>query len=234
MKRRFLRLYLVRHGEVNANIEFRFLGSRDDPLNETGERQAEQLASLFSRLPVGAVFSSPLSRALATARAIGGAAGVEPVIDTQLRELDFGRWEGLTRDQILELGPGEGDILARWDRDPSIAAPDGESLVDLEHRIVGFADGLLGNPPEGPVVVVSHMGPIKILLCAALGLSPDGARRIFLDPATISVVDWSSKPVVRLVNSHSHLGWTNARWLKPPPARRNRRDAGNAGKPQAE
>jgi len=58
------------------------------------------------------------------------------------------------------------------------------------------------------------MGPIKTLLCAALQVPLTSASRIFLDPATISVIDWSSAPLVRLVNSHGHLGFGNARWLR--------------------
>ncbi len=64
------------------------------------------------------------------------------------------------------------------------------------------------------MVLVSHMGPIKVLLCAALQLPLESAGRIFLDPATISVVDWGPDAVVRLVNSHAHLGFAKARWLQ--------------------
>jgi len=211
-----VRLFLVRHGEVDANVEYRFLGRRDDPLNPNGQRQARQLSSLFEETPIAAILSSPMRRALATAEAIAAASGLVSHTDERLRELDFGRWEGLTRTEVQAMGPDEAAILARWDRDPAVAAPEGESLVDLERRIVGFADSLLAEPVRSPIAVVSHMGPIKILLCAALGLGPAGARRIFLDPATVSVVDWAAGPVVRLVNSHSHLGWSNARWLAAP------------------
>lgn len=64
------------------------------------------------------------------------------------------------------------------------------------------------------MVLVSHMGPIKALLCAALDLPLTRSSRIFLDPATISVIDWGPQPVVRLVNSHAHLGFAQARWMK--------------------
>ncbi len=69
------------------------------------------------------------------------------------------------------------------------------------------------------MAVVSHMGPIKALLCAALDVPLTVARRLFLDPGTVSVVDWSTPPVVRLVNSHAHLGWASARWLQRPPSK---------------
>ena len=63
------------------------------------------------------------------------------------------------------------------------------------------------------IVLVSHVGPIKALLCAALGVPLAAARHLFLDPATLSVVDWGDHPVVRLFNAHGHLGWDSARWM---------------------
>jgi broad specificity phosphatase PhoE len=63
------------------------------------------------------------------------------------------------------------------------------------------------------VALVSHVGPIKALLAAALGVSPQASRRLFLDPGTISVIEWSPHPLLRLFNSHAHLGWPSARWM---------------------
>jgi broad specificity phosphatase PhoE len=77
--------------------------------------------------------------------------------------------------------------------------------------VVDLVEGL---DHQGPVALVSHVGPIKALLCAAMGLPLTATRRVFLDPATVSVVDWATTPIVRLVNSHCHLGWAEARWLR--------------------
>jgi broad specificity phosphatase PhoE len=63
------------------------------------------------------------------------------------------------------------------------------------------------------IVLVSHVGPIKAILCAALHVPLTTARHLFLDPATISVVDWGARPLVRLFNAHGHLGWEAARWM---------------------
>jgi probable phosphoglycerate mutase len=213
------RLLLIRHGEVDANVEYRFLGRRDDPLNENGLAQAERLASLAATLPIDLVVTSPKDRARTTAQAIAGAADAVLSTDDRLVELDFGDWEGLTRDQIIDGDPERRDFILRWDRDPSLAAPGGESLATVQERIVAFADDTVRDHAGETLAVVSHMGAIKALLCAALGVPLTGARRLFLDPATVSVVDWSARPVVRLVNSHAHLGWSNARWLRHPPSK---------------
>jgi probable phosphoglycerate mutase len=210
------RLLLIRHGEVDANVEFRFLGRTDDPLNATGVGQAERLAALTATLSIDLVYSSPLVRARTTAHAVAEAANVAVRVDDRLIELDFGDWEGLTRQQIINGSSDRREFIVRWDSDPTLEAPAGESLLAVQNRIVDFANRMPRSHPGKTVAIVSHMGPIKALLCAALDVPLSAARRIFLDPATVSVVDWSTRPVVRLVNSHAHLGWVNARWLRKP------------------
>jgi broad specificity phosphatase PhoE len=211
-----VRLVLVRHGEVDANRRFLYLGHRDDPLNETGRRQAAALATGLSGWPVSLIVSSPLDRARATAESLAAAHDVPIETDQRLIELDFGRWEGRARQEVAASSPEERRILECWEADPAIPVPGGESLREVRDRAVGLADDLARERPRSTVALVSHMGPIKTLLCAALDLPLTGARRIFLDPATISVLDWGPTPVVRLVNSHAHLGSDAARWLDKP------------------
>jgi broad specificity phosphatase PhoE len=219
MTRDFVRLFLVRHGEVDANIELRFLGRRDDPLNSTGAAQSEELASVFSVMPIHRVVSSPLGRARQTAKAIAEAANVPLSADDRLIELDFGSWECLTRQEIRERSADDEVMLTRWEEDPASAAPDGESLLDVQTRTVEFANELLATSARTSVAVASHMGPIKALLCAVLDVPLTTTRRFFLDPATITVVDWSAKPVLRLFNSYAHQGWRHARWMREPDLR---------------
>jgi broad specificity phosphatase PhoE len=78
---------------------------------------------------------------------------------------------------------------------------------------VGELVGELAAKGEDWVVLVSHVGPIKGLLALALGLSLEQSRRFFLDPATVTVIDWRERPLLRLFNSHGHLGWTQALWM---------------------
>jgi broad specificity phosphatase PhoE len=207
-----LRVYLVRHGEVEANVGMRYLGRRDDPLNGVGRKQARQLGEVFTRLKISEVCSSPLQRARVTARAIADATDCGLSVDSRLVEMDFGPWEGLTRDEVIARSAQDKLLLERWERDPSVAPPGGESLVAVQNRCLALLNDLL-QQGLGSIALVSHVGPIKAMLCAALGLPLAGSRRMFLDPATISVVDWSRRPVLRLFNAHGHLGWSRARWL---------------------
>jgi broad specificity phosphatase PhoE len=211
---RATRLMLVRHGEVDANRSYAYLGRRDDELNATGLEQARALAVALTELRLDRIVSSPLRRAVSTAAAIAERTGVAVDVDDRLIELDFGSWEGRSRTEVVASGEDERRSVERWEADPSLPVPGGESLDQLQARVVDWANQTAGDHRGSTVLMVSHMGPIKTLLCAALGLPLALSRRIFLDPATVSVIDWGEIPVVRLVNGHGHLGFSQARWIR--------------------
>ena len=210
------RLYLVRHGETLANREYRYIGTRDDPLSVHGQTQAMQLAEALFGLPIAAAYSSPLQRTYHTALPIAARHSLEVQRVDDLRECDFGTWEGLSRAEVLERSPEDSQRLREWERNTSIAPPGGESFEALQQRVCAAVEHLAQAHPDQAIVLVSHVGPIKVLLSAALGAPISAAVRIFLDPATISAVDWqdAAHATVRLVNSHAHLGWQQARWMK--------------------
>jgi broad specificity phosphatase PhoE len=210
------RLYLVRHGETLANREYRYIGSKDDPLSPLGQTQALQLAEALSEMPIAAVYSSPLQRSYNTALPIAAGHSLEVQRVNDLRECDFGIWEGLSRAEVLERSPEDSQRLREWERNTSVAPPGGESFEALQQRVVAAVEPLAHAHPDQAIVLVSHVGSIKVLLSAALGAPLASAFRIFLDPATISVVDWrdAMHAIVRLINSHAHLGWQEARWMK--------------------
>ena len=198
-----------------ANRGMRYIGSRDDALTEHGQTQAELLAGALAKLPVAAVYSSPRQRAYQTALPIAASHQLDVRVLDDLRESDFGTWEGLSRGEVMTRSAQDAQHLLAWERDSSLAPPAGESLEAMYRRVNVAIISLAEMHPDQTLVLASHVGPIKAVLCAALGLPVSAAFRIFLDPATISVVDWKQPyPVVRLVNSHSHLGWERARWMQ--------------------
>lgn len=209
------RLFLIRHGQTLANRSFRYIGSRDDALSDTGERQATQLATALAPLPIAAVYSSPLQRAHATARALAAPHQLEVQIADELRESAFGAWEGLSRDEVLARSVEDARLLHAWEQDPTLAPPGGESFAAMQQRVSTFIEQLVATHAGQTLALVSHVGPIKVLLATALAVPISASFRVFLDPATISVIDWQSggHALVRLVNSHAHLGWTEARWM---------------------
>ncbi len=210
------RLILVRHGETMANREYRYIGIKDEPLSTLGQTQAIQLAEALSVLPIAAVYSSPLQRTYDTAVPIAARHKLAVQRVDDLRECDFGTWEGLKRAEIIELSPVDAQRIREWERNASVAPPEGESFEALQQRVCAVVESLAQAHPDQTIVLVTHVGPIKVLLSTALGAPLTSAFRIFLDPATISVVDWrdAAHATVRLVNSHAHLGWDQARWMK--------------------
>ncbi len=215
-----VRCFVVRHAEATANPELRYLGSRDDPLTERGQWQATRLAQAFASLPLTGLYTSPLTRAVDTASAIAHAHGMPYIRDPRLIEGAMGTWEGLQRTEILARSPEDDAHHQRWEADPACAPPGGESLADVQTRLMTFVQDLTVRHAGTSVVVVSHVGPIKALLCAVMGVPLTAARRMFLDSATISVidwgvgaVDWGVPAVLRLYNAHHHLGWEDAAWM---------------------
>lgn len=215
----FVRLFLVRHAEATANPDLRYLGSRDDPLTERGRWQARQLADAFASIPVAAVYTSPLTRAVDTASAIAHVHRIPYISDPRLVEGAMGTWEGLRRAEILARSPEDAAHHQRWETEPTCAPPGGESLAHVQTRVVAFVQDLTTRHAGASAVVVSHVGPIKALLCAVMDVPLTAARRMFLDSATVSVIDWGAEAVdwgvpavLRLYNAHHHLGWEDAPW----------------------
>lgn len=207
-----LRLFLVRHGETSSNRELRYLGSLDEPLTPDGLLQAESVADILALLAPAAVYASPLRRAAQTGGPIAARLGLPLLPEPRLREQCFGAWEGLRRAEVVERGAAERALLAAWESDPTAAPPGGESLAAVAARVHDLADELAAAHPGGRLVLVSHVGPIKALLCTALAAPLTAVRRLFLDPGTLTIVDWGDPPVVRLVNAHGRLDWQEARW----------------------
>jgi broad specificity phosphatase PhoE len=210
------RFILVRHGETAANRDMRYIGTRDDALTERGHEQARLLARALTPLPVAAIYTSPRQRARATAQPLADQLNVPALVVDDLRESAFGAWEGMSRAEVLAHSPGWAEHLRAWEADATVAPPDGESIAAMTTRVAAFAERLLDQHVGKTVVFVAHVGPVKAMVAATLGVTPAVVQRMFLDPATISVVDWSThKRFLRLFNSHAHLGWTEARWMAP-------------------
>ena len=216
----FLRLFLVRHAEALANPDLRYLGSQDDPLTARGQWQALQLAQAFAPLALAAVYTSPLTRAVATAQPMAEAHGLSLIPYPRLVEAAMGTWEGLRRAEILARSADDAARHQQWEADPTCAPPGGESLAAVQARVVACVRDLAERHAGAAVVLVSHVGPIKALLCTAMDVPLTTGQRLFLDSATVSVIDWGAHTVlweapaiVRLVNAHHHLGWTAVPWM---------------------
>jgi ribonuclease H / adenosylcobalamin/alpha-ribazole phosphatase len=196
---------LLRHGDTLLSPEHRFSGLRDVPLCAKGTRQAQAAACrLATGAPIHALVSSPLQRAAATAAVAAAELGLSAVIDDDLRETDFGEWEGFTLAEIQQRWPA---ASAAWRHDPQQAPPGGESFVATAHRVNRACDRLLRDHGGQTVLVVSHITPIKMLLCRALGAPLGTLYRLYLGSASISEIQWygGGFAAVQRVNDTSHL-----------------------------
>jgi broad specificity phosphatase PhoE len=188
------RVHLVRHGETEWARSGRHTGRTDVPLTETGRRQAVAIRRKLAGRSFSLVLSSPLARALETARLSG--LGGQVVVDPDLREWDYGVYEGRTSIEIRETIPG----WTVWTH-PIV---DGETLNDVARR----ADRVIerARAAKGDVALFGHGHQLRILTARWLGLPPSMGRAFALSTATVSVLGWEREtPVVEAWNEACHL-----------------------------
>lgn len=164
-------LYVARHGETAWNLEGRWQGHTDVPLNATGSEQARALAARLRAVPLAGVVSSDLSRAAETARIVVVELGLElAYMDAALRERSFGVFEGLTRDECERLYPAEWRAWVEERHSPAGA----ETQPDLSKRMLsalGRAAERVAHPGAA-VLVVTHGGAMRAAILAATGETP--------------------------------------------------------------
>lgn len=173
------RLCIVRHGETDWNVEKRIQGHLDIPLNATGRAQALAMAYNAAHHHFAALYSSDLTRALDTARAIGEREGLEVRVLPQIRERNYGIFEGLTAAEAAARYP---EAYARYvARDPHYDFETGESLLDFAARVAEGIDWITRHHVGQTVCAVSHGGVLDLLYRKATG-RPLQAPRDFVIP----------------------------------------------------
>jgi len=196
---------LLRHGATELSAERRFSGRGDVALTKEGVRQARLVARRLAADPgVDVVVTSPLQRARHTAEAVAEATGAALIVDDDLVEADFGAWQGLTFSEASERWPAE---LAAWLSSPDAAPPGGESFAIVALRVLAALDRLIESHRHARTVVVSHVTPIKTLVCRALLAPPEAMFRMNLDVASLTRIDCfdNGSALLRSFNDTAHL-----------------------------
>jgi probable phosphoglycerate mutase len=199
------RIILVRHGHVEGISPERFRGRADLSLTAEGVEQAEATARrIHATCTPSAIYSSPLSRAVATAEAIGKPVGLSPNSVEDLVDIDYGEWQGLTPNQVRAQWP---ELLDTWYRAPDWATiPGGESLQDVLTRAVSVLRQVIHDHPDDTVVLVGHDSINRVILLHTLGLPLSRYWGLAQGPCAINEIGFSAGSfTIRSLNETQHL-----------------------------
>jgi broad specificity phosphatase PhoE len=198
-------LYFLRHGETTASQTGGYCGTLDPDLTPAGYQMAEDFADAYQSVPWAAVFSSPLLRAVATAKPLCEAAGVQMQLQDGLKEIAFGQWEGKTPEDVNHEFH---DDYVRWLTDPGWNAPTGgQKGIDIARRSSVVLEHIEKTYTTGNVLVVSHKATTRIMLCSLLGIDVGRFRdRISMPVASISIVEIAAHgPLLHRMGDRSYL-----------------------------
>jgi broad specificity phosphatase PhoE len=199
-----MRLFAVRHGATDYSRERRFAGSRDVPLTTDGRLQAEAVAQALAGAGVAAVYTSPLERARVCAELIAKPHRLEARVEPDVREMAFGAWEGMTRDELAMRFPREAEA---WRLTPHLVTPPGgETLGAVAARVRGTLDRLIAAHAGETAVLVAHAIVVRLIVLGALGLGPERLWVVDAWPGGITEIeylgDWAT---VHRMNTLAHL-----------------------------
>ena len=161
-------IYLVRHGETDLNNSGVYYGRLDPEINEKGMRQCESLKSSLKNIDFNAVVASPLKRALKSATIISGCEDKDIIVEPQLREIDFGLWEGLHYKEVMQKYPED---WANWGQHwIDYTIPEGESFRVFYSRVENCIKNIINNNQENKILVVAHEGSLKAIALTLLNM----------------------------------------------------------------
>jgi broad specificity phosphatase PhoE len=197
-------IYLVRHGTTDWNQGEIFRGRLDIKLNEAGRAEAKAAASTFQNIDLTEVFSSPLSRAMETARAIAETKGLAVKPDAAFVDLNFGDWQGLSVQRVKQEYP---DLYRLWiERPQEVTFPGGETLAQARERAWEGFLRLFQEHEEKTILIVSHRVITKLLICTVLGIGESHFWQIKQEATAINRIDFlRGRFVASLINDTCHL-----------------------------
>jgi alpha-ribazole phosphatase len=161
-------LILIRHGQTDWNLQGRYQGQSDVPLNDKGREQARQLVAKLQHIEIDAIYSSDLVRARQTAQILAEAIDAPLVLDPRLREIHQGLWEGMLFQNIQQE---YSRAFERRKSDPlQVAPPEGETVGQLRHRVLSALKDILEAHPNGRVAIVAHGLSLALILVELNGI----------------------------------------------------------------
>jgi broad specificity phosphatase PhoE len=200
------RIYFIRHGETDYNVQHRFQGSTDNPLNERGLEQASSLWEPMSKISLDTIYVSPYKRTMQTAEQVLAGRSIPLVYEPRLREIHCGQWEGLDRKQIESRWPG---MIELWEHRPDkLQMPDGESFQQVQNRSVDAFKEILEREKGKNTAIVTHMLTIQLIMSQLLNIPiRDVWHMVRLENTSITTIDFCSNNEFEVVKwgEDSHL-----------------------------
>jgi alpha-ribazole phosphatase/probable phosphoglycerate mutase len=194
------RFWLIRHGEPAEESRHRCYGSLDVGLSDTGRAQMAEVAGYLDGEPVAVIYASPRSRTFESARILAAARSCPVEVVPDLREIDFGDFEGLPYDEIAVRYP---DLYWQWMATPTeVHFPNGESFSEMRVRVLRAFDSIERERKGQTVAIVSHGGVNRILMARALQMPDSCIFRLAQDHAAINLLTLiDGTPTVQLINN---------------------------------
>jgi alpha-ribazole phosphatase len=173
-------------------------------MSAAGYSQVERLRDRLAYEKIDAVYSSDLKRASVTAKIISSGRKTDIIACSELGEINYGDAEGLTFEEISHLYPELAESIA--DFDLRLKFPGGESFEEFIARTCTFVDRLNKHTPEQTILIVSHSGALRVLLCHLLGIDQSHWRKFHIDNASLSIMaTYPQRVTLSLLNDTSHL-----------------------------
>jgi probable phosphoglycerate mutase len=201
------RIYFVRHGETDYNVQHRFQGSTDNPLNGRGLEQASCLWHPMSTIYLDKIYVSPYKRTMQTAMQVLAGRDIPVIPETRLCEIHCGQWEGLVRAEIEQRWPG---MIELWEHRPDeLHMPDGESFKQVQDRSVQAFKEILEKEAGKSIAIVTHMLTIQLIMSRLLGIPiREVWNMVRLENTSITTIDFSSDKEFEVIkwgeDSHLH------------------------------
>ena len=201
-----LTLYFLRHGQTALSREDMFCGSGLDPeLTPEGLEMAQGFVNAYNDADWRAIYSSSLRRSITTAQPLCNALGFDLQVRAELNEIGYGRWEGLTKEQVDREFHDE---YIGWLADPAWHAPTGgESAVAISRRALQVTDEIRQKFTDGNILLVSHKATIRVVLCTLLGIDVGRFRHRLVCPVgSVSIIEFTlNGPMLKALADRSHL-----------------------------
>ena len=200
-----LNIYFLRHGETTASVSGGYCGTLDLDLTPEGYQMAEDFATHYQSFTWQAIYCSPLTRTMKTAKPLADAISMTIETRNGLKEIAYGNWEGKTPQQVNQEYHDE---YIRWLADPGWNSPTGgEKGIDIARRSSEVLEEIEQKHTLGNVLVISHKATIRIMLCSLLGIDIGRFRdRIGMPVASVSLIEFTNRgPRLQKLADRSHL-----------------------------